>query len=195
MSSFGSSAMGPESIRTRRESNTSAQTTLPPVSLYPNNHTMASKKARLSRFGELVQVAAKGFPELWKENGELNLAAVAALYSKRGYPIPQPTLWRNCFLDKRGSVQHPKETTIEATYSVLGIPREMLRGESVSRRLEDLLSRYPLEVLLLAQRIVSLQDEDRDDILRQVGRMEERAVVLRNALQHGNVTPITKHRD
>jgi hypothetical protein len=156
---------------------------------------MASKKARLSRFGELLHTAAKGFPELWKENGDLNLAALAMLYARRGYPIPQPTLWRNCFLDKRGSVQNPKETTVEATHLVLGIPREMLRGESVSRRLEDLLSRYPLEVLLLAQRIGNLADADRDDLLRQVGRMEERAEQLRNALQHSNVTPITKHRD
>lgn len=156
---------------------------------------MGSKKIQLSRFGELLHDAAKGFPELWKDNGELNLAAVATFYAKRGHPIPQPTLWRNCFQDKRGSVQHPKETTIEATHLVLGIPKEMLRGESVSRRLEDLLSKYPLEVLLLAQRIVGLPTDDRDDILRQVGRMEEKAAELAHALQHGNVTPISKRRD
>jgi hypothetical protein len=155
---------------------------------------MAAKKKTLTKFGELLHTAARGYPALWRD-GSLNLAAVAALYKKRGHPVPQPTLHRNCYPRRDGVAQQVSESTIEATHQVFSIPKEMLRGEPVTRRLEEMLARYPLEVLLLAQRIGGLPAEDRQDILRQLERMEERAEQLNRAIQHGSVTPISKRRD
>jgi hypothetical protein len=149
-------------------------------------------KKKLTAFGELLETAARGYPDLWKD-GKLNLSAVARLYARKGVPVPQATIFRNCFVRQDGSIQDPSEATIKATYEVFGVPLELLRRDKVPRRLEELLAEHPLERLLLAKRILSLDAQDRDDILRQVQRAEERSEEMRKVIErHPNVTPIAK---
>jgi hypothetical protein len=136
-----------------------------------NNAAMVDKEKKLSEvWAELLREAAVNYPALWKNDNELNLAAVARHYEKHGYPIPQPTLHRLYF----GKHDRPSEGVIAATHAVFKIPLEMLRSERVSRDLEQLLERYPLQVLLLAERIGKLNKLDRDAMLLQLEAAEER---------------------
>jgi hypothetical protein len=138
---------------------------------HKNNDAMVEKNKKLSEvWAELLKEAAVNYPGLWKNEHEMNLAAVARHYEKCGYPIPQPTLHRLYF----GKHDRPSDGVIAATHAVFKIPLEMLRGERVSRDLEQLLERYPLQVLLLAERIGKLPKLDRDAMLMQLQVAEDR---------------------
>jgi hypothetical protein len=170
MTDLGSS-IPPEFIRERRNSNTLSHASLRVQRDHQNNVDMVEKNKKLSEvWAALLREAAVNYPGLWKNEDELNLAAVARHYEKCGYPIPQPTLHRLYF----GKHDRPSEGVIAATHAVFKIPLEMLRGERVSRDLEQLLERYPLQVLLLAERIGKLPKLDRDAMLMQLQVAEDR---------------------
>lgn len=170
MSVLGSS-IAPEFIRERRNSNTLSHASLPPQCDHQNNMSMGDEEKKLSAvWASLLREAAANYPGLWKNEQELNLAAVARHYEKHGFPIPQPTLHRLYF----GKHDRPSEAVIAATHAVFKIPLTMLRGELVSRDLDQLLDRYPLQVLLLAERIGKLPKLDRDAILLQLQVAEDR---------------------
>lgn len=150
---------------------------------------MAKIKKGETRFCELLSEAAKGFPSLWKSDGRLNLAAVARHYEKHGYKVPQATLHRDC-----NGVHEPSDKVIQATHAVFRIPLSLLRGETVSSELDQLLKKHPLQVLLLAQRLVELPESDRDLVLSQVEMLEDKHRQLKAAYKEANVTPIDRHR-
>jgi hypothetical protein len=165
------SSIPTDSIRARRYINTPMHESLRVQRDHPNNAPMVDKEKKLSElWAELLREAAVNYPALWKNDKDLNLAAVARHYEKHGYPIPQPTLHRLYF----GRHDRPSEGVIAATHAVFKIPLEMLRSERVSRDLEQLLERYPLQVLLLAERIGKLNKLDRDAMLLQLEAAEDR---------------------
>src|SRR4051812_700079 len=92
------SSMLTDSIRTRRYINTATHDSLRVRCGPQNNSDMADQEKKPSElWAELLREAAGNYPGLWKNEEELNLAAVARHYEKHGYPIPQPTLHRLYF--------------------------------------------------------------------------------------------------
>jgi hypothetical protein len=152
---------------------------------------MADNEKKLSAvWAGLLREAAAGYPSLWKNEQELNLAAVARHYEKHGYPIPQPTLHRLYF----GKHDRPSEAVIAATHAVFKIPLAMLRGERVSRDLDQVLERYPLQVLLLAERIGKLSKLDRDAMLLQLQAAEDRQRQIEELRTDNKVTHIDRSK-
>lgn len=148
-------------------------------------------KGRTFSFKEILEAAAKPFPKLWNAEGKLNLAAVARLYKDKGYPVSQPTLYRLC----TGQHKEVSKETIDATYHVFGVPRSMLRGESMSADMEKLLADYRLSTLLLAQKLESLPAEDYQNIVAQIERAAEQRERLERAMASSpNVTVLERPR-
>lgn len=139
---------------------------------------------------ELLEAAAKGYPSLWKVDGSLNLNAVARFLKQHGHPISQPTLLRL----SEGEHEEPKGETVEALHSVFRIPRNMLRGEPMTAELEQLLVKYPLATLFIAERLARLPKEDFENICRLIETATEKNEQLRRAQRDGNVTPIDRPR-
>lgn len=148
---------------------------------------MSSKRLT---FKEIVSAAAKSVPELWDQDGRLNLAALARYYKKKGCPITQPTLHR-LFTGKHAE---PSNRVIDATHKVLRVPRSLLRGEPVSPELERLLTDYNLSTLLLAKKIEGLPQRVRDNIYNYVETEIEREEQIRRAIDAGTVTPIDRSK-
>lgn len=106
-------------------------------------------------FKQLLEAGAKPFPSLWHD-GRLVASRVARFCSERGHPVSQATLSRH-LTAKHGSID---DITVDALEAVLRIPRAMLRNEPLTPRMEELLKRYPLEVILLAEQLNSLPPEE-----------------------------------
>jgi hypothetical protein len=175
----------------RRNSNTLSHASLPVQCDPQNNMSMVGEEKKLSAvWASLLREAAANYPGLWKNEQELNLAAVARHYEKHGYPIPQPTLHRLYF----GKHDRPSEAVIAATHAVFKIPLTMLRGELVSRDLDQLLDRYPLQVLLLAERIGKLPKSDRDAMLLQLQVAEDRQKQLDDLRADAKVTVLDRSK-
>lgn len=146
---------------------------------------------RNSRFRDLVTEGAKLFPSLWKSSGEINITAMAKLYSAKRWPVSQPTLQRLW-----DGEYDPSNATIEATYHVFGIPRELLRGETGESDMNELLKGYGLPTLLIAKKLAQLPKEDYDAIVTQIELATVRAERLQRLVSEsgGAVTPIDKKR-
>lgn len=141
-------------------------------------------------FADIVTAAAKTIPELWDQDGNLNLAAVARYYTRRGYPVTQPTLHR-LFSGKHAQ---PSNRVIEATHHVMRVPRSLLRGDPMSADLERLLTDYNLSTLLLARKLESLPQRVRDNIYNYVETEIDREEQLRRAIDSGSVSSIDRPR-
>jgi len=141
-------------------------------------------------FAEIVTAAAKSVPELWDQDGKLNLAALARYYNKKGYQITQPTLHR-LFAGKHKS---PSPRVIDATHYALRIPRGLLRGEGMNSDLDRALTDYNLSTLFLAKKIEALPQRVKDNILNLVETELEREDQLRRAIDIGTVTPIDRNK-
>jgi hypothetical protein len=151
------------------------------------NQRMAADKNK--RFRELIEEAAKLHPALWKSNGELNVTAVARFYELKKRPISQPTLKR--LLDGEYA---PSNETIEATWRVFGIPRELIRGDE-GADMNELLSGYGLPTLLLAKKMAGLPKEDFDAIAVLIEQAATRVDRMKQlASDAENVTPFDRRR-
>lgn len=159
------------------------------VSGVSNNQCMPQR--RNNRFRDLVSEGARLFPSLWKSSGEMNITAMAKLYRMKGWPVSQPTLQRLW-----DGEYDPSNTTIDATYHVFGIPRELLRGESRESDMNELLTGYGLPTLLIAKKLAKLPKEDFDAIVTQIELATVRAEKLHRLMEEsgGTVTPIDKKR-
>lgn len=147
-----------------------------------------SAMPKKNRFRDLVSEGARLFPSLWKPSGDINLTALARLYKAKGFPVSQPTLlrlWEGAY--------DPSNETIEATYKVLGIPRELLRGEPSD--MNELLQGYGLPTLLIAKKLSQLPKEDFDSIVVQIELAHQKAQKLSELMRSSpNVVPIQRHR-
>lgn len=140
-------------------------------------------------FAEIVTAAAKSVPELWDQDGKLNLSAVARYYVRKGHPVTQATLHR-LFKGKHGE---PSKRVIEATHHVLRVPRSLLRGDPMAADVEEIFGRYPLSTLLLAKRLEELPAKSRQRIQEMIEEAFEKEEELRRALQASpNVLPMTE---
>lgn len=136
-------------------------------------------------FAEIVTAAAKAVPELWDQDGKLNLSAVARYYRRKGHPVTQATLHR-LFKGKHGE---PSNRVIEATHVVLRVPRSLLRGDPMAADLEEILGRYPLSTILLAKRLEDLPIKTRQRIQELIEEAFEKEEQLRRAMQDSpNIT-------
>lgn len=142
-------------------------------------------------FRELLTAAAKSVPELWTQDGELNLTAVARYCAKKGQKISQPTLHRHFEGSKHKELS---QGTIDAISKVFRIPRNLLRGEPMAAEFEKLLTDYKLSTLLLAQKIELLPESVRRNILNQIEDALEREEQLKRAYSQSNITPLDKNR-
>jgi len=141
-------------------------------------------------FGELVLQAASMHRGMLKDDGRLNTAELARYYRRKEHPVPQETLWRNV----NGKTK-PSENTIEATSQVFGIPKELLRGEPVPTEITDLLGRYTMRTVLIAQKLERLPKDVFHNIIEQIERATDREEQLHKALRlSNNVESIDKHR-
>lgn len=138
---------------------------------------------------QLLQEAAKSVPGVWFDDGRINLAALARVFKKKGYAVSQPTLSRQW----NGTHGKASDSTVEAFYRVLRIPRELTRGEPMNPTWEKALSKYNLSTLLIAERLESLPRADFENICREIDRAYEREEQLRS-LQGSNVTPIDRDK-
>lgn len=140
-------------------------------------------------FPEVVTAAAKSVPELWDQDGKLNLSAVARYYKRKGHPVTQATLHR-LFNGKHGE---PSKKVIEATHNVLRVPRSLLRGDPMAADVEEILGRYPLSTILLAKRLEDLPPTTRKRILEMIEEAYEKEEQLRKLMQDApNITPIKR---
>jgi len=144
---------------------------------------------RTFTFKEIIEAAAKPYPELWKSDGELNSQALARYYEKKGYPVAQATLHRLL----RGKHKEVSKETAAATHEVFRVPMHILRGEPVSAELEKLLTEYKLSTLLLAQKIESLPKDAYQSVVDHLESLLMREERLQ-AMRPSNVTPIDKNR-
>lgn len=139
-------------------------------------------------FGEIVTAAAKSVPELWDQDGNLNLSAVARYYEKKGHPVSQATLHR-LFNGKHGE---PSSRVIESTHKVLRVPRSLLRGDPMAADVEEIFGRYPLSTILLAKRLEELPAKTRKRIFEQIEEAFEQEEKLQKLLHESpNITSIT----
>lgn len=141
-------------------------------------------------FAEIVTEAAKSIPEVWDADGNLNLAAVARYYKRRGHPVTQPTLHR-LFSGKHAQ---PSSRVIEATHHVMRVPRGLLRGDPMSADLERHLLEYKLSTIFLARKLESLPQRVRDNIYNQIETAFEQQEQLQRAIDAGSVSPIDRTR-
>lgn len=146
------------------------------------------KSKNSARFRQLLEAAAKAIPFLWKRDGALNLTAVARYYRDKGHPMSQANLHRLYI-----GAQEPGEVAIEATHRVFRIPLYLLRGEQAPSNMEKLLMKYPLEVLLLAERIFELSPPARNSVLLQIETLLDQEERIREAASSGgNVTHLRR---
>jgi hypothetical protein len=141
-------------------------------------------------FADIVVAAAKSIPELWDQDGNLNLAAVARYYKRKGHPVTQPTLHR-LFSGKHAQ---PSSRVIEATHHVMRVPRSLLRGDPMGADLERLLTDYHLSTLLLAKKLEALPQRARDNIYGYIENELDREEQLRRAIDSGSVSSIDRSR-
>lgn len=139
-------------------------------------------------FAEIVRAAAKSVPELWDQDGNLNLAAVARYYKRKGHPVTQPTLHR-LFSGKHGQ---PSNRVIEATHQVMRVPRSLLRGDPMGADLDRLLTDYNLSTLFLAKKLESLPQRVRENIFNQIETAIEHEEQLRRAIDSGSIASIER---
>jgi len=136
-------------------------------------------------FAEIVTAAAKSVPELWDQDGKLNLSAVARYYKRKGHPVTQATLHR-LFKGKHGE---PSKRVIEATHQTLRVPRSLLRGDPMAADVEEIFGRYPLSTLLLAKRLEELPTKSRQRIQELIEEAFEKEEELRRAMRDSpNIT-------
>lgn len=151
-----------------------------------DNCSMNKKKLT---FSDIVTAAAKSVPELWDQDGNLNLSAVARYYKRKGHPVTQATLHR-LVNGKHGT---PSNRVIEATYNVLRVPRSLLRGDPMAADLDEMLSRYPLSTLMLAKRLEELPPTTRKRILELIEEAYEKEEQLRRLMKDSpNITPLKR---
>lgn len=145
--------------------------------------------AKRNLFRELVSEGARLVPSLWKASGEINITAMARHYKARGYPVSQPTLQRLW-----DGVYDPSNATIEATYRVFGIPRELLRGEDPGENdMKQLVEGYGLPTLLIAKKLSQLPREDFDAIVTQIELAHQKAERLKALMEtNPNVIPLKR---
>lgn len=141
-------------------------------------------------FADIVTAASKSIPEVWDQDGKLNLAALSRYYARKGHPVTQPTLHR-LFSGKHAQ---PSSRVIEATHYVMRLPRSLLRGDPMSVDLERLLTDYNLSTLLLAKKLESLPQRVRDNIYNYIETEIEREDQLRRAIDSGSVASIERSR-
>jgi hypothetical protein len=139
-------------------------------------------------FKELVMAAAKPHRGLWRD-GKLNLGALARLYEQKGHPLSQASLSRIL-----AGKQRVGPDAVEATFHVLGIPRNLLRGEPMSAEMERIFTKYRLETLLLAEKLEVLPPDEYYALVEQVERIIEREQRLKEAYRSSNVTPIERSK-
>lgn len=158
------------------------------MSRAPDPHTISVMAKRQLTFKELIEAAAQPYKELWRNDGRLNLGAVARHYKAKGHPISEATLSR-IFRE----LQEVGPDTIEATHRTFGLPKALLRGEPMTPDAEKALTDYKLSTILLAQRLESLPKEDFYAINEQIERAFEHKRQLEEAKRTaGNVTPIER---
>jgi hypothetical protein len=144
-------------------------------------------KKKLS-FSEIVTAAAKPVPELWDQDGNLNLSAVARYYKRKGHPVTQATLHR-LFHGKHGE---PSNRVLEATHVVLRVPRSLLRGDPMAADVEEIFGRYPLSTILLAKRLEDLPVKTRKRIQELIEDAFEKEEQLHRVMQDSpNVTQLS----
>lgn len=147
---------------------------------------MAKKKVT---FREAVEAAAKAVPDVWDDDGAINLSALARYYGRKGHPVSQATLHR-LFHGKHGA---PSTKVVEATHAVLRVSRSLLRGEPMAADLEELLGRYPLSTLLLAKRLEDLPPTSRRRILEMIEEAYDKEEEIRRLAEISpNVTSIKR---
>lgn len=163
--------------------------TLRKFSAASHNQCMPQRKSSL--FRDLVSDGARLFPSLWKSSGEINITAMAKLYRVKGWPVSQPTLQRLW-----DGEYDPSNATIDATYHVFGIPRELLRGETGESDMNELLKGYGLPTLLIAKKLAQLPKEDYDAIVTQIELAAVRVEKMNRLIGEsgGAVTPFDKKR-
>lgn len=150
------------------------------------NRRMASDKYR---FRDLILQAAKLYPSLWKSTGELNVTALARFYEQKKNPVSQPTLKR--LLDGEYA---PSNETVEATWRVFGIPRELIRGDE-GADMNELLTGYGLPTLLLAKKLAGLPKEEFDAIVVLIEQATLRTERMKQLVSESdNVTAIDRRR-
>lgn len=145
--------------------------------------------AKRVRFRELVSEAARLYPSLWKASGEINITALADHYRSKGFPVSQPTLHRLWNGD-----YDPSNATVEATYRVFGIPRELLRGEDPGESdMKELLTGYGLPTLLIAKKLAQLPKDDFDAIVTQIELAHQKAEKLKALMETSpNIVPMRR---
>lgn len=155
------------------------------VTASPIWRTMSRKR----RFRDLVSEGARLFPSLWKSSGEINITALADLYRDKGFPVSQPTLhrlWKGDY--------DPSNATVEATYRVFNIPRELLRGEEPGENdMKELLTGYGLPTLLIAKKLSQLPKDDFDAIATQIELAHQKAEKLKKLMTEApNIVPMRR---
>jgi hypothetical protein len=140
-------------------------------------------------FREIVEAAARAVPEVWDDDGSLNLSALARYYKRKGHPVSQPTFSRLF----KGTHKAPSTDVIEATNAVLRVSRSFLRGEPMAADVEELLGRYSLSTLLLAKRLEELPATSRRRILEMIEEAYEKEEQIRQLAESSpNVTHIKR---
>lgn len=148
---------------------------------------MATKKKMT--FREIVEAAAKAIPEVWDDDGSINLSALSRYYKRKGHYVSQPTFSRLF----EGKHKEPSTAVIEATHAVLRVSRSFLRGEPMATDVEELLGRYSLATLLLAQRLEGLPSISRRRILEMIEEAYEKEEQIRRLAESSpNVTAIKR---
>lgn len=91
-------------------------------------------------------------------------------------------------------VYDPSNATIEATYRVFGIPRELLRGEDPGENdMKQLVEGYGLPTLLIAKKLSQLPREDFDAIVTQIELAHQKAERLKALMEtNPNVIPLKR---
>lgn len=140
-------------------------------------------------FREIVEAAAKAVPEVWDDDGTINLSALSRYYDKKGHYVSQPTFSRLF----KGTHKAPSAEVVAATHAVLRVPRSLLRGDPMAADVEELLGRYPLSTLLLAKRLEDLPATSRRRIFEMIEEAYDNQEQLRRLAESApNVTPLKR---
>lgn len=142
-------------------------------------------------FAELLIGAAKLIPGLVVD-GKPNLTAISKHTAKRGHRVPQPTLHRHVY-PKDGESRRLQDEVARALEAVFAVPARYWKGEPMSDQDARALHQVNLETILLAQKIESLPQKVRDELLTRIENAATDQEELRRLLAStSNVTPIDR---